>query len=167
MAYDRTNVTAAAVLAAVVAEFALAAVDLPDRRYYTSGNVYYDAEQLSVTFVRSVNANEVDGKGTASQHNDVLRSLVWRVGEFEIMLLRCAPQIEVLMNGEVRAPKVSVQESYGVAAMADSEIIQAGLRRAARAGSFGEGPILVIGDYSMVGEGDLGGGALRCFVSLV
>lgn len=157
-----------AILAAVQAEFVLAGVALPPRQYYTAGNVYYDAEQLSVAFVRTGSADQNSGTGAGGGSNDVFRSLAWRVVEVEIMLLRCAPQIEVLASGGIRAPALAIQQLYGQTVAHDAEIIQSGLRRAANAGSFGVGEVLVIGDFQTVGpDGDLGGGTLRATVSLV
>ena len=165
MAYDRVNALAAAVLAAVVAEFDLAEVDLPARRFTTAGLVYYDAEQLSVSLIRMIGVDPDGGLGTES--GEPLRCLHWPAAQFEVMLLRCAPGIVTLPNGSVRAPDPAAMQAHGARLGEDLMIATRGIVRGYRADAFGAGPTLVFNGWDPVGEADLTGGALRVTVGLV
>lgn len=165
--YDRPWDLTQAVLAAVQAEFALAVVDTPDvalpaRQFCTTGVVVYDAEQLSVTLIRMYGQSGDDGAET----DEPTRCLAWRGAEFEILLLRCAPQIDVLISGEVRAPSAEAYSSFGELVAGDAMRVTRGLLRAYRAETFGVGPVMSLGKWESVGEGDLGGGALRVRIML-
>lgn len=164
-AYDRVNVLAAAVLAAVVDEFDLAEVVLPERRFTTAGVVYYDAEQLSVSLIRMIGVDP-DG-GLASETGEPLRCLNWLAAQFEVMLLRCAPGIITLPNGTVRAPSSADMQSHGNQLGQDMMIATRGIVRAYRADAFGAGPTMVFNGWDPVGEADLTGGALRVTIGLV
>lgn len=170
--YTKAATVAQQVLDAIIAEYATAAVALPDRRFWTSGAVFYDAEQLSVTMIRYTNASQFTNEGAAGSDREVIRpagpgSLLWRVYWFEAMIIRCAPTIVTMSNGGVRAPTPEVQQAFGQVALRDAEIIQLAIHHAAVNEVFGIGPIVNLGEWDAVGEGDLAGGLLHFQISMV
>lgn len=149
-----------AVLAAIQTEFTTRARPLPPRQFATTGVVIYDAEQLSVTLIRLFGM-----EGGEAEY--VQQCTVWRGAEFEVMLLRCAPTVQQMVDGSVRAPTAAQQSTYGELVATDAQVITLGLLAGFRAGSFGLGPTLTLGSWSATNEADLGGGALRFKLSLV
>ena len=166
-AYDKVSELADALLAAVIAEFELAEVELPARRFVTTGTVFYDTEQLSVTLARMHGVDTEGGGAPAGQSSDALRCLVWTAAEFEVMLLRCAPTFETFVTGTIAVPSVDVVRDHGRRIARDAAIMQRGIVRAYRADAFGMGPTAALTGWEAVGEADFAGGALRVTLGLV
>lgn len=150
------------ILAAIQARYATDAVPLPARQFVTAGLVIYDAEQLSVTLIRQFG---IDDNGAEGDH--VQRCLVWRGAEYEIMLLRCAPTVDMMANGEIRAPSAVDYEAYGALVSGDAARIVQSLLDALDADWFGMGPVLTLESWNATNEADLGGGVMRMKLSLV
>ncbi len=165
--YSRPWDMTLAVLAAVQAEFTLAAVALPDRQFATSGMVIYDAEQLSVSLVRMSGAELHGEMGPAGTSQYPQYATSWRAADFEVMLLRCAPLIDVLVSGELRAPSIADQAAHGQAVAQDAQVITQGLLRAWGTDNFGPGPNIALGAWQAVGESDLTGGMMTVRIGLV
>jgi len=162
-AWDLTEL----VLGAVQAEFALAEVALPARQFATSGIVIYDTEQLSVSLLSMGGADLDGGQGTAGEEAGPQRCVSWRGIELEVMLLRCAPTVDVMVSGELRAPDADEQAASGQLIAKDASIITSGLLRAHQADTFGMGPTMSLQRWDAVGDADLTGGAMRLRLGLI
>ena len=167
--YDRTWILAQAVMAAVVAEFALAAaadpscttIALPELQYISNGDVPGDCELLAVALNRVYGVSMAQGMPTEEVAAQMCTH--WRAAVFEIVLMRCAP----IMDESATVDFALVQES-GEQVMRDGQIITRGILRAYRADAFGIGPTLAFEDWaSIVAEGGLVGGRLNVRIGLL
>lgn len=117
---------AARLMAAVEAEYAARAVDLPGRRYLLAGNAAgaaWDDEQVTV----SLNAVQ-PGPSPSTRRTSMPSSGVGTVlprAVFEVRILRCWPTLGE--DGEAPAPDVITDASVRV--MRDAGLIQSALHR--------------------------------------
>ena len=145
---------------ACVAAFASAAVDLPSRRYTTAGDILWDNEQFTVTFVSLFR----HGGSIGSPLTDPVQCDLFTAAVFEIMLLRCAPHIT---DQSAVLPPPAEFEAYGDRLLSDIDIVINAIYTAWSVGDFGVGPMLAFETAETIGpEGELGGFTMRVRVGI-
>lgn len=164
--YSRPWDLANLVLAAIVAEFALADVELPGVQFVSNGDVPQDDELLAVALNRMYGVSM--SAGVPAEEVAAQRCTMWRAAQYEIVLVRCAPVIEDHpIAGNPRARYNLVEESARQV-MYDGMIVTRGILRAYRAETFGLGPNLAFEDWAALEPtGGIVGGRLLVRIGLV
>lgn len=122
---DMIGLLATAVLDTVVAAYAAATIDLPDRRYTTSGAVAYDCEQVVVSLVRLY-------PGIAfleDPSQPVLKATLLRSIQLAVHVVRCIPTLKDSPAGDV-FPEPTELDASGQELLVDAYMLPTCIVRA-------------------------------------
>lgn len=148
---------ALATLQTIVDFYAAAAVELPDRRYVTAGDVVADCPQVTVTWAGyPATTGDIASEATSGHIGNAFKSTI-----YEVAVLRCAPALDGTAENPVLPTAAQFQE-YGQVVMRDAEMLEDAIREAHANGVYGEGPFLVLESALPLGPtADLGGLSMR------
>lgn len=164
--YDRSHDLAVALLAAVVAQYTTDGLTPPETQFVADGLIVFDCELLAVGINRMYGVSGQPG-GPAAEGVTMEQRNSWRAAQFEIICLRCSPQINDSIYEPSWAPKPSAVTASAKIVHRDAEIMTKAVIAGARSGTFGDGPQVALEGWSAIGEeSGLVGGRLTVRIGL-
>lgn len=145
-------------LKAIVDNWPETSQPLPDRRYVTNGQVFVDCEQLTVGIERIYGT---EGVVSAETWNQDAMLFGFKSVVLSVMLLRCVPEIEAVMETVTLPSGDDIDASAGVI-LGDAVDVWNLLQAAQDADRLATTNGLAFQDWNFIGpEGGIAGGVTR------